>query len=134
MAIHHLRLSVSDLKKAQEFYSYILLGLDFKEVEPRLKQNGEIDRLRFVKKGLVILISEAEIKGRQDRNKVGLHHLAFVVDSRGEVDDFYNDILLKMDTVEIEDPPIECPEYGEGYYATFFFDPDGIKLEVTYTP
>ena len=29
--------------------------------------------------------------------------------------------------------PSDCPEYGEGYYATFFFDPDGIKLEITYT-
>jgi hypothetical protein len=24
---------------------------------------------------------------------------------------------------------VECPEYDEGYYATFFFDPDGLKFE-----
>ena len=63
-----------------------------------------------------------------------LHHLAFAVDSRQEVDRFYNEVLLKLDGVEIEEPPVECPEYGPGYYATFFYDPDGIKLEVAYTP
>jgi hypothetical protein len=35
--------------------------------------------------------------------------------------------------VEIEDPPCDCPEIMPGFYATFFYDPDGMKLEVTYT-
>ena len=47
---------------------------------------------------------------------------------------FYNAVLLKMNAVEIEDPPVDCPEYMKGFYATFFYDPDGVKLEVTYTP
>ena len=42
--------------------------------------------------------------------------------------------MLKLPSVEIEDPPVECPEIMPGFYATFFYDPDGIKLEVTYTP
>ena len=50
------------------------------------------------------------------------------------MDSFYEEVLLQLQDVAIEDPPVECPEYREGYYATFFFDPDGIKLEVTYTP
>ena len=43
-------------------------------------------------------------------------------------------MIKTLEQVDVEDPPIDCPEYGEGYYATFFFDPDGIKLEITYTP
>ncbi len=42
--------------------------------------------------------------------------------------------ISHLEDVDVEDPPVDCPEYREGYYATFFFDPDGIKLEVTYTP
>ena len=34
----------------------------------------------------------------------------------------------------VEDPPYDCPEYGEGYYATFFFDPDGLKYELVINP
>jgi len=33
------------------------------------------------------------------------------------------------------DPPADYggqPGYGEGYYAAFFADPDGVKLEVVY--
>jgi catechol 2,3-dioxygenase-like lactoylglutathione lyase family enzyme len=29
----------------------------------------------------------------------------------------------------ILDPPTEYPAYGAGYYAVFFADPDGLKLE-----
>ena len=27
------------------------------------------------------------------------------------------------------DAPAEYPQYGKGYYAVFFADPDGLKLE-----
>ena len=29
----------------------------------------------------------------------------------------------------MDDPPADYPSYGEGYYAVFFTDPDGLKLE-----
>ena len=34
---------------------------------------------------------------------------------------------------EITDPPAEY-DYLPGYYAVYFLDPDGIKLEVAHTP
>ena len=36
--------------------------------------------------------------------------------------------------VEVESAPKEFPHYVEGYYAAFFYDPDGIKLEVVHEP
>jgi catechol 2,3-dioxygenase-like lactoylglutathione lyase family enzyme len=36
--------------------------------------------------------------------------------------------------VETESPPKEFPHYSPGYYAAFFYDPDGIKLEVVHQP
>ena len=42
--------------------------------------------------------------------------------------------LEKKGLCEVEDPPCDCPEYGDGYYATFFFDPDGLKFEFVTTP
>jgi hypothetical protein len=41
--------------------------------------------------------------------------------------------VLRQD-VETESAPKEFPHYVEGYYAAFFFDPDGIKLEVVHEP
>ena len=31
--------------------------------------------------------------------------------------------------LNVVDPPADYPDYGEGYYAVFFTDPDGLKLE-----
>ncbi len=34
---------------------------------------------------------------------------------------------------EILDAPAEYPKYGPDYYAIFFLDPDGLKLEYVFT-
>jgi hypothetical protein len=50
---------------------------------------------------------------------------------------FYHDVLIplvKQGLCTMEDPPCDCPEHGEGYYATFFFDPDGLKYEFVHNP
>ncbi len=36
--------------------------------------------------------------------------------------------------ITVLDPPAEYPEYGPQYYAVFFADPDGMKLEVVHEP
>jgi hypothetical protein len=41
---------------------------------------------------------------------------------------------LKKIGAEILDAPAEYPQYAPGYYAVFFADPDGLKLEVVYEP
>ena len=40
---------------------------------------------------------------------------------------------LAEQTVTIESGPEEYG-YAPGYYAVFFYDPDGVKLEVVHTP
>jgi glyoxylase I family protein len=53
--------------------------------------------------------------------------VAFRADSRDEVDALGRDLAVL-------DPPRAYPEYVPGYYAVFFADPDGIKLELVYIP
>jgi hypothetical protein len=43
------------------------------------------------------------------------------------VDDLY--AFLRKNDVVVVDPPADYPDYGDGYYAVFFLDPDGLKLE-----
>jgi catechol 2,3-dioxygenase-like lactoylglutathione lyase family enzyme len=67
-----------------------------------------------------------------DRHAPGLHHLAFEAPSRHDVDRVYGQ--LRALHVQVLDAPAEYPDYGPGYYAVFFADPDGIKLEYAFTP
>ena len=55
---------------------------------------------------------------------IGLHHYAFELRSRRDVDAL-QDFLQKLGA-RIVDP---AGEYYEDYYAVFFLDPDGLKLE-----
>ena len=57
--------------------------------------------------------------------------LAFEASSRELVDERYRWALAQC--LEIENEPQEWP-YASGYYATFFHDPDGVKLEVVFVP
>ncbi|HEX7297396.1 MAG TPA: VOC family protein, partial [Solirubrobacteraceae bacterium] len=70
--------------------------------------------------------------GAVDRYATGLHHLAFDAPSR-EVVDAVAEWLRAAEGAEIEGGPGERA-YSPGYYAVFFFDPDGIKLEVVHQP
>jgi catechol 2,3-dioxygenase-like lactoylglutathione lyase family enzyme len=62
---------------------------------------------------------------------VGLHHICFSADSREQVDE--RAAWLREQGAEIESDPEEY-EYSEGYYAIFFYDPDGLKLEIACIP
>ena len=133
-ALHHLRLNLSDLSRSRAFYGPILRWLGFRELDPHSTPEGGVDRYRWEKEGFVFLLSKADPRSRHDRSAVGLHHLAFAVPSRGHVDAFYREVLLELPDAVVEDPPVDCPEYRDGYYATYFLDPDGIKLEVVFAP
>ena len=65
------------------------------------------------------------------RYDVGLHHLCVLAPSREAVDERAR--WLSERGAEIESPPQEY-DYSPGYYAVFFFDPDGIKLELRADP
>jgi catechol 2,3-dioxygenase-like lactoylglutathione lyase family enzyme len=63
-----------------------------------------------------------------------LHHLAWAVESRAAVDRMHES--LRGIGATVLDAPAEYPQYnrGRGYYAVFFADPDGLKLECVFTP
>jgi len=58
--------------------------------------------------------------------------VAFRADGRDEVDALARDLVALG--ARVLDPPREYPEYVPGYYAVFFADPDGIKLELVHIP
>lgn len=69
--------------------------------------------------------------GVHDRYRIGLHHVAFEAPSRDVVDERLR--RAREHGLEIENDPKEHA-YMPGHYAGFFYDPDGIKLEIRHRP
>jgi len=58
--------------------------------------------------------------------------LAWTAESRDDVDRLHK-VLVDIGATVL-DAPAEYPRYGHGYYAVFFIDPDGLKLEYVHWP
>lgn len=129
---HHLDLTVSDPVASRPLYELFLGHCGF-----TLKSAGE-DWAGFGlgdKRYPCITLLQARgpnAARSHDRYTSGLHHLALRATSPEDVDALYE--KLKAFGAEILDPPQEYPAYGKGYYALFFADTDGMKLEYVYTP
>ena len=121
VAVDHLVVSVSDFAKSKAFYGRLFEFLGFEVMEDMGEAMGwRNEATRYV-------IRPADPK-RDHKSyaigDVGIHHYAFELGSRADVDALQD--FLEREKVEIVDP---AGEYYEDYYAVFFLDPDGIKLE-----
>lgn len=128
--INHLDLTVSDLVVSSAFYDKVLGKIGYTRSS---QYAGEVPcwELASADSAFSIGLHVATSSDLHDRFSVGLHHLAFHLPSRAEVDEIY-DFLLR-EKVRILDKPAEY-DYTPGYYALFFADPDGIKLELVHEP
>jgi glyoxylase I family protein len=132
--LHHLNIVVSDLERALPFYGEVLryLGYERGDSSERFAEWKRWD-LGTPHEISIVQVAERHRSVRHVRGAVGHHeHLAFCAADRADVDRFYAEVLQPLEEkgfCVVEDPPCECPEYDEGYYATFFFDPDGLKFE-----
>lgn len=125
LGIEHVDLTVNDLAKSSEFYQKVLARLGFRRLA------GDED-VRWANAHLTFAIRPASERANFDRYRAGLHHLAFKVRSRADIDEFHR--FLVEEGITVLDPPAEYPQYGPNYYAVFFSDPDGIKLELVHFP
>lgn len=127
--INHLRLTVSDIPRAKDFYDPILRRLGYLLVE---ENHSRLAWASWAPHGTLhwFIMSEANPDSPNtihDRYSPGFHHLAWNVASRAEVDAFHADLIRQG--VPILDAPAEY-DYEPGYYAFFFSDPDNLKLEI----
>jgi glyoxylase I family protein len=129
--VHHVDLVVSSIGRSLPFYSELLRPLGYHDVGEVEGERGET--IWYLSgPGTAVGLREAQSEsGAYDRYRVGLHHLAFEADSRAEVDDRAE--WVRAQGFELESEPQEYA-YIPGYYATFFYDPDGLKLEIVHVP
>ena len=130
--VHHVDLVVSSIERSLTFYRELLAPLGFHRIGEVEGERGET--IWYLSgPGSSIGLREAQSEREQpiDRYEVGLHHLALEASSRAAVDE--RAAWLRSHGVEIESGREEYG-YSPGYYAVFFFDPDGIKLEIVHVP
>jgi glyoxylase I family protein len=127
--IDHTIITVNNYDAANHFYSWLLPKIGY--------TGGEHDygtMKGWTGRGISFWIKQADSRFAGDtfhKDRVGLCEIAFRGESRAQIDT----LAKEMETHggRILDPPKEY-DYAPGYYAVFFTDPDGIKLEVVHLP
>jgi catechol 2,3-dioxygenase-like lactoylglutathione lyase family enzyme len=130
LGLGHLDLVCRDLGRSLAFYEAVFepLGLEPPFLVPG-ERGEQIHYLRFPQAGSGSLgLRQALVDQEFDLYAPGLHHLAFAVENREEVDGLHNRAAAAG--AEILHAPRLWPQYHPEYYATFFLDPDGFRLEV----
>ncbi len=129
--VHHLDLVVSSLERSLPLYRELLEPLGYSGASTIIGEQGE-EVVYLVGQGLVaVSLREAKVRRPFDRYAIGIHHVAFEAPSRDVVDERLR--WARARGLEIENDPKEY-DYMPGYYAGFFYDPDGIKLEILHVP
>ncbi len=121
VGIDHLVIRVGNYEKSKAFYGRLFDFLGF-EISDEYD-----DAIGWTNGKTRFWIGQADAKGRKHKHRegdVGFHHYAFELRSRKDVDALQK--FLAETGVTIVDP---ADEYYDDYYAVFFRDPDGLKLE-----
>lgn len=123
MVLDHVDLRVADVTAARPFYDAFLKAFGFRRQRP---SNGVIIYYRVAERRVqeaIALIEEASHTANEIR-------LAFHANSPEEVDRIA--AIANGVGARAFEAPQWCPEIAERYYASFFEDPSGNRLEVVY--
>jgi catechol 2,3-dioxygenase-like lactoylglutathione lyase family enzyme len=126
IGIDHIYIIVTELEQSEIFYDRALLDvMGFRKSKFTLENEPHI---QYYNRHFGYVLRPSRIQIGHDSYAPGLHHLCFRVDSVADVED----MAKKLRNAGIEASAARCyPEYAADYWATFFTDPDGIRLEVT---
>jgi glyoxylase I family protein len=129
--VHHVFLNVSNLARSRAFYAALMPRLGY----PAIWEYENASAVGWLGAGGSFWIKQADARHAGDtfsKDRVGLCEVAFRAERRDQVDALSRD--LPNFGGRLLDAPREYPEYVPGYYAVFFADPDGIKLELVHIP
>jgi catechol 2,3-dioxygenase-like lactoylglutathione lyase family enzyme len=136
-SINHVSITVSDLPRAMRFFRPLLefLGYTVGEIFRDDRSCHDLTVNINYRNGTAFNIWQAEAALANHAFQVyeaGLHHVAFNVEKRDQVDAVHQ--LARSLDAEILDGPGEFPFGPGGYYAVYFLGPDRLKFEVVHMP
>lgn len=116
----HIDLRVRDLAEAERFYGRLLPELGFSVAS----SSGEWSIYQIPGEGPVAFFGFTAAANHQPND----NRIAFWAGSRAEVDRLAK-VVEQAGGLNLEGPAL-WREYSPGYYAVFFEDPSGNKLEI----
>ncbi len=128
--INHIEFRIKNLDESERFYDPICEFLGY-EKHHRMKASILYRSKERIGDLILVRTRKAGQGKSYDRESPGFSHMAWNAQSREEVDNLHE--ILQKNGAEILDPPCEM-NYSPGYYAVWFQDPDGMKLELAFTP
>jgi glyoxylase I family protein len=124
--IDHIYITVSDMARAEAFYNTVLgQVLGFRHNRFTL---GSDPHVQFYNRHFGYVLRPARVASAHDPYSPGLHHFCFRVDTVADVTEAAQ--ALQAAGIAATDAQL-YPDYAPDYWATFFTDPDGIRLEIT---
>lgn len=124
MALDHLGVGVPDLALARDYYDALMPLVGFR---PFVSGEDYFAYRPAHGNGTQLFFYAAEEAGSYSRHRPGLQHIAFRVKTRADVHAIHEWALKQGD--EILHEPQVFPQYHPDYYAVFWTDPHGFKLE-----
>ena len=124
--IDHIYVAVSDLGRSETFYDRVMLEvLAFRKNEFIL---GEDTHIQYFNRHFGFVLRPSRTPDLHDAYAPGLHHFCLRVDTIAQV----QTVARQLQALGIEASHAQLhTEYAPDYWATFFEDPDGLRLEVT---
>jgi glyoxylase I family protein len=126
IGIDHVYVAVRDLARAEAFYDRVMAVLGYRKATSTIAGDPHV---HFYNRQFGFSLRPAR-DGTPDHDPYapGLHHLCFRVNDEQAVDRAAEELIAAgIDAT----PPRQYPEYAPDYYATFFTDLDGVRLEIT---
>lgn len=130
VGLGHVDLVCRDVERSLTFYAAVFGALGLQPPHEERGERGEtISYLRFPQHGSGSIGFRQALKEQPfELYAPGFHHLAIAVERKVDVDLVYEAAVAVG--AEILHAPRLWPVYNPDYYATFFEDPDGFRLEV----
>jgi glyoxylase I family protein len=125
IGIDHIYIAVSDLGRSEAFYDKAMSALGFRKNTFVISGDQHV---QYFNRHFGFVLRPARSRIPHDPYAPGLHHFCLRVEGKDEVEDAA--AKLRAAGIDASDPKL-FPEYAADYYATFFSDPDGLRLEVT---
>jgi len=124
--IDHIYIAVSDLARSEAFYDRFMTSLlGFRKNSFTL---GKDPHVQYFNRHFGYVLRPARQATPHNPYAPGLHHFCLRVDSVADVIEVAK--ALKHAGIDASEARL-YPEYAPDYWATYFTDPDGIRLEVT---
>ena len=125
VGLDHIYLTVSDMARSEAWYDKVLGLLDFRKSDFTI---AKTPHRHYFNPVMQITIRPArEGFTPHDSYSPGLHHLCLQVASNDDVDRLA--VALNEMGIDCSAPAFHT-DYAPDYYAIFFSDPDGVRLEV----